>query len=135
MTKLTVQQYANKFEKSVQQVYRQIKKGSLTSVKENGKTFVVVDDTAISQTINNDKPNEQDLFINHLLNDNKQLKKQLKIKDKEIKRLTKELLKVTKTKEDLYEKVIGYTLEYKPNTNIDIKEVKGNKKKKRKSKP
>ena len=42
MVKLSVQQYANEYKTNVQQVYRQIKKGSLTTVKENGKILVLV---------------------------------------------------------------------------------------------
>ena len=62
------------------------------------------------------------------------LLKQLKTKDKEIKRLTKELSKVTKTKENLYEKVLGYTIEHKPKEDIEIVEVSSKKKKKSKKK-
>ena len=134
MIKLTVQQYANKCNTSVQQIYRQIKKGSLTVVKENNITLILTEDKEVKQITNKDKHNVNDLFINHLVKDNKQLNKQLKTKDKEIKRLTKELSKVTQTKENLYEKVLGYTIEHKPQEDIEVVTTNDKKKKKAKKK-
>ena len=52
MIKQTVQQYANNHNTNVQQVYRQINKGSLTTVKENGKTFVITEEITVKQTLN-----------------------------------------------------------------------------------
>jgi hypothetical protein len=138
MVKLTVQQYANEYKTNVQQVYRQIKKGSLTTVKENGKTLVIIEDTNIKQTLKNDEHNVNDLFINHLINDNDKLNKQLKSKDKEIKRLTKELSKSNKDKEQTLLTYISelknFQLEYKPKENIEVVTTSDSKKKKSKKK-
>ena len=127
MIKLTVQQYANQVGISATAVYKQIKNQVVNSVKENNKIFVVVDDIEREHSSNKVKNNDCMKLVTKLL-------KQLKTKDKEIKRLTKELSKVTKTKENLYEKVLGYTLEYKPKEDIEEVEISTNKKKKKSKK-
>jgi len=143
MVKLTVQEYANKYNTNVQKVYRQIKKGVLKSVKENNKTYIIIDSLEELKEENtfkqNDKQNENNEFIKYLLKENKKLKKLLNKKDKEIKALTKKILEINETKEKLYEKVIGYTLEYKPsvktnNDEIEINDVEVKKKKNKKMK-
>ena len=78
MNKLTVQQYANKYNTSVQQVYRQIKKGNLTTVKENGKTLVISEEITVKQINNNVTEKVKLTLDKHLIKENKQLNKQLK---------------------------------------------------------
>ncbi len=53
-------------------------------------------------------------------------------KTKLVLEVTKELSKVTQTKENLYEKVLGYTIEHKPKEDIEV--VTTNTKKKKNSK-
>ena len=127
MTKLTVQQYANQLGISATAVYKQIKNQVINTVKENNKTFVLVEDKVIEPSSKEVRNNDCMKLVTKLL-------KQLKTKDKEIKRLTKELSKVTKTKENLYEKVLGYTIEHKPKEDIEVVEVSNKKKKKSKKK-
>ena len=78
MIKQTVQQYANNNNTSVQQVYRQIKKGSLTTVKENGKTLVIVEDIQVKQSITNINHKVNQTLEKYLIKENKKLNKQLK---------------------------------------------------------
>jgi hypothetical protein len=127
MIKLTVQQYANQVGISATAVYKQIKNQVVNSVKENNKTFVLVEDKVIEPSSKEVKNNDCMKLVTKLL-------KQMKTKDKEIKRLTKELSKVTKNKENLYEKVLGYTIEHKPKEEIEVVEVSTNKKKKKSKK-
>ena len=77
MIKLTVQQYANEYKTNVQQVYREIKKGSLTTVKENGKTIVLIEDMEVKQISNNDKQEVKQTLEKHLTKENKRLIKEL----------------------------------------------------------
>ena len=100
MTKLTVQQYANKLNTSVTSIYRQINKGSLTSVNENGKTLVLTEDTEVKQEINNTVINEwQELSF--------RLEKKLEKANKEIRRLNKKLGKEKKNTATTYLRYIN----------------------------
>ena len=103
--KLTVSEYAKSVNCHIQTVYKRINKGVLSTVKENGITYVIVDNRevkpsvneSVSQSINEYKP------LYKLI---KQLQKQNEAKDKEIKRLTKELTKAQNGKSDVLEKFI-----------------------------
>ena len=47
MAKITVQEYAKRFDTSVQSVYKRIKRGSLTAVERDGRKYVVVEDESV----------------------------------------------------------------------------------------
>lgn len=130
MTKLTVQQYANKLNTSVTSIYRQINKGSLTSVKENGKTLVLVEDIEVKQEINTTVTNEwKELAL--------RLEKKLEKANKEIRRLNKKLGKEKKNTATTY---LRYINQIEKNQLIlhpkedEIIEAEPIKKKKKKSK-
>jgi len=132
--KLTVSEYAKSVNCHIQTVYKRIKKGVLSTVKENGITYVIVDDIevkpsineSVSQSINEYKP------LYKLI---KKLQKQIEAKDKEIKRLTKELSKAQTGKSEVLEKFIfemqRLAAPVPDEDVIDVKEKKKKKKKKR----
>jgi len=98
MKKLTVGEYAEQFNTSVQSVYQRIKRGSLKSIESNGVKYVVVEDISIKSTLNSSIESEfKDMF--KII---KRLQKQLTKKDKEIKRLVKALEKSNTSKEDVF---------------------------------
>jgi predicted DNA-binding protein YlxM (UPF0122 family) len=104
--KLTVNEYAKEFKTSVQSVYQRIKRGSLKSVESNGIKYVVIEDTSIKSTLNENVESEfKDMF--KII---KRLQKQLTKKDKEIKRLVKALEKANKSKEEVF---LNYITELK----------------------
>ena len=47
MAELTVQEYAKRFNTSVQSVYKRIKRGGLTAVERDGRKYVVIDDESV----------------------------------------------------------------------------------------
>ena len=47
MAEITVQEYAKRFNTSVQAVYKRIKRGSLTSIERDGRKYVVIDDESV----------------------------------------------------------------------------------------
>lgn len=108
MVKLSVQQYANEYKTNVQQVYRQIKKGSLTTVKENGKILVLVEDIPVKQTLNNDKQTLE----TYLTKENKRLNKELKLLNKINQDLYKKIEKLNKKIEGKNTKVEETLLTY-----------------------
>ena len=134
--KLTVSEYAKEFKTSVQSVYQRIKRGSLNWVEENGIKYVVIEEESVKSSLN---PNA-DIGLNKAFKMVERLQKQLKSKDKEIRRLIKQLEKCNKGKEKVY---LSYISELKqiqleapvPTYKVgeDIIEVK-EKKKKNKSK-
>lgn len=129
--KLTVSEYAKRLNVSVQTIYKKVKRGSLTTVKENNITYVIIDDnedlTGIKQKV---KENSNELLT------------LVKAQQKEIKRLTKKLEKANSSKEDVFLKYIAELKEVKLlNTPTEFKEedndvvdVKIKKKNKKKSK-
>jgi hypothetical protein len=135
--KLTVNEYAIEFKTSVQSVYQRIKRGSLKSVEENGIKYVVVEENSVKPTLN---PNVESGF-KEVFKIVERLQRQIKVKDKEIKRLTKQLAKCNKKSEGVY---LSYIAELKylqlkapvkqSEDDADIIEVK-TKKKKSKKKP
>ncbi len=128
MMKLTVSEYAKRLNVSVQTVYKKVKRGVLTSVKENNITYVVVDDeegvTEVKQKV---------------IESSNELLTLVKTQQKEIRRLTKKLEKCNGTKEKVF---LQYIEEMKqlqlqaptPVINDNVIEVKEKKKKKKKSK-
>ena len=78
---VTIKHYAENEGISVQSVYQKIKRGNLKCVEENGIKYVVVEDKGI-------KPKETD-SLKEAFKIIKRLQKEIKLKDKEIKRLTK----------------------------------------------
>jgi len=78
---ITIKRYAENEGISVQSVYQKIKRGSLKSVEENGIKYVILEDKGI-------KSKETDT-LKEAFKIIKRLQKEIKIKDKEIKRLTK----------------------------------------------
>ena len=141
MIKQTVQQYANNNNTSVQQVYRQIKKGSLTTVKENGKTLVVFEDIQVKQNNNNVNTKVNQTLEKYLIKENKQLNKQLKQLNKINQLLHNKIDKLNKKLEGKGDKVeqtlITYISELKQfqielKSKTDKIEIVPNKKKKSK---
>lgn len=101
--KLTVKEYASKFNISVQAVYQRLNKGTLKSIEENGTKYVIVDKKDVQEVV---KPIEQDsgdsfkevvkdLFKQLKEKDKKieNLEDKIARRDKEIKKLNKQLLK------------------------------------------
>lgn len=117
--KLTVNEYAREFKTSVQSVYQRIKRGTLKSVEENGTKYVVVEQNTIKPEVENP--------LNEAFKMIKRLQKQLKTKDKEIKRLTKKNEKQNKFLIGKYENALPKP---KKDNITDIKPVKKRKKKK-----
>ena len=126
--KLTVSEYAKRLNVSVQTVYKKVKRGVITTVKENNITYVLVDD---KEGLNPVKQKVKQ-GSNELLT-------LVKTQQKEIKRLTKQLAKCHKKSEGVYLSYIAELkhLQLKAPVNIDddiidVKEKKKKSKKKRK---
>ena len=129
--KLTVSEYAKRLNVSVQTIYKKVKRGVLTTVKENNITYVVLDDeegvTEVKQKISESS--------NELLT-------LVKTQQKEIRRLTKKLEKCNGTKEKVFLQYIEEMKQFQLQlqapipvvNNEEIIEVKEKKKKKKKSK-
>ena len=123
--KLTVKEYATQLDVSIQSVYKKIKRGSLTTVKENNRTYVVVDSIEVKKV---DEPVQSDNYT-ELLDIVQRRDKEVKQLRKEIKRLTKKNEKQNKFLISKYENALP-----KPKKD-DIVEVNvAQKKKKEKSK-
>ena len=87
--KLTVSEYATRFNKSPQSVYKRIQRGTIQHVKENGTTYVIVDDVEVEEVVDTVQSN----YCTELLDIIGRRDKEIKSLNKEIKRLTKELSK------------------------------------------
>ena len=120
--KLTVKEYATQLDVSIQSVYKKIHRGTLTTVKENGIIYVLVDSIEVKKV------------TEHVQSDNcTELLDIIKRRDKEVKQLRKEIKRLTKKNEkqnkfliSKYENVLP-----KPKQD-DIVEVKVKKKSKNK---
>ena len=97
---MTVNEYAKSLNISVQTVYRKIKRGSLKTNKENGITYVIVDNQTGSESLNRG-------LNKGLNNDLSELLIIIRDLQKEVKRLTKKLEKCNQTKEDTLLSFIG----------------------------
>jgi hypothetical protein len=126
--KITIKRYAENEGISVQSVYAKIKRGNLKSIEENGVKYVLLEDETIKPKVEN--------TLNETFKIIKRLQKENKLKDKEIKRLTKQLAKCNKKSEKVYLSYIAELkhLQLKAPVNIDedIIEVKSKKKKSKK---
>jgi hypothetical protein len=100
---LSIKDYASLRSISLQAVYQAIKKGKLKTVSKDGKKFVIVDASELKQVDQPDNNQDNKQLIKDLL-------KQLKRKDKEIKALTKKLIKCSRSKEEV---LIQYIQELK----------------------
>ena len=126
--KLTVSEYAKRLNVSVQTVYKKVKRGVLSTVKENNIIYVVLEEdegvTEVKQKVSESS--------NELLT-------LIKTQQKEIRRLTKKLEKCNGTKEKVF---LQYIEEIKAIKQIaapvveddDVIEVKEEKSKKKKKK-
>ena len=122
--KLTVKEYATQLDVSIQSVYKKIKRGSLTTVKENGIMYVVVDGLGVEEVTKPVQSNNCTEFIDIIKRRDKEVK-QLR---KEIKRLTKKNEKQNKFLISKYENALPKP---KKNDIVDAK-VKVKKRKKKK---
>ena len=120
MTKLTVQKYAHKIGISPTAVYKQVKNGTVNSVIENGKTFVLTDDIEIKPSIEHDNKNDCMKMVTKLLKENK--------------KLTNKVIKEADKRELIYQQFIHEMKNlYLPPVNHKDKNI-GDKKKKKKLK-
>jgi predicted DNA-binding protein YlxM (UPF0122 family) len=115
--KITIKRYAENEGISVQSVYAQIKRGSLKSIEENGIKYVLLEDKTIKPKVENTLKKAFKII--------KRLQKEIKLKDKEIKRLTKKNEKQNTFLISKYENALP-----KPNKD-DIVDIKVKKKKKK----
>ena len=137
--KLTVSEYARQQGVSVQTVYKRIKKGVITSLKQDGKIYIEVSGVSGDKTPNREHDEIKDRLKQIKQSFNPELKevlKMVKTLQNEIKRLTRKLEKCNKTKEDT---LLAYIQEIKqlrlsaPSEEvIDVKSQKKKKRKKRK---
>jgi len=86
--KLTVKEYATQLDVSIQSVYKKIKRGSLTTVKENNITYVIVDNIEVEKVA-------EPVQSNNCM----ELLDIIKRRDKEVKQLRKEIKRLTKKNE------------------------------------
>ncbi len=115
---ITIKRYAENEGISVQSVYAQIKRGSLKSVEENGVKYVLLEDEAIKPKVEN--------TLNEAFKIIKRLQKEITLKDKEIKRLTKQNEKQNKFLIGKYENALPKP---KKDTIVDVKIKKKRRKK------
>lgn len=145
--KITVKEYASKFQVSVQSVYQRINKGTLKCIEEDGKKFVVVDKKEVKGI---EQPLEESskLFTDKVL---KGLLKQVENRDerigyledenrklqKEVKRLNKKLLQSVENEKQTLLNFIGEQkklIAHKEDEFIEVVEASPKKKKKKKKK-
>ncbi len=146
MKKMSVAEYADSLKISVQSVYQKAKRGYLTTSKENGITYVLLEED-IKPDLNEDLKRIETDFKDYLnlikpkdaKKDCKDLLKIVKSQNKEIKRLTKELTKAKNEEVQTLKAFIGEMKQLsapKPAEEdfIDLEEEKPKKKKKKKKK-
>ena len=125
MMKLTVKEYATQLDVSIQSVYKKIKRGSLTTVKENNITYVIVDSLEVKEVA---KPVQSNNCI--------ELLDIIKRRDKEVKQLRKEIKRLTKKNEQqttfLISKYENALPKPKKDDIVEVKVKKKNKKGKKK---
>ena len=126
--KLTVKEYATSLNISIQSVYKKIKRGSLTTVKENNIIYVIVDSLEVEKVVNP----VQSLDCTGLLDIIRRRDKEVKQLHKEIKRLTKELSRSKDGKSEVLEKFI-FEMQQLQSPKADVVDV-STKKKRKKSK-
>jgi len=121
--KLTVSEYAKRLNVSVQTIYKKIKRGVLTTIIEDGITYVIADVSEVKQEV---KQDDSDYC--------KQLLKIIKTQQKEIKRLTKKNEKQNKFLISKYENALPSPKKQNQDDTIDVKFKEKNKKKSKKNK-
>jgi len=121
--KLTVKEYATQLDVSIQSVYKKIKRGSLTTVKENNITYVIVDSIEVKKVT---EPVQSDNCM--------ELLDIIKRRDKEVKQLRKEIKRLTKKNERQNKFLISKYENALPKPKDDIVDVNVAQKKKKKSK-
>jgi acyl-CoA hydrolase len=121
--KLTVKEYATQLDVSIQSVYKKIKRGSLTTVKENNITYVMVDNLEGEKVV---KPVQ--------FNNCTELLDIIKRRDKEVKQLRKEIKRLTKKNEKQNKFLIGKYENALPKPKDDAVDVDVTLKKKKKLK-
>jgi hypothetical protein len=120
--KLTVKEYATQLDVSIQSVYKKIQRGTLSTVKENGVIYVIVDNIEVKKI----DSSVQSSNCMELLDIIKRRDKEVKQLRKEIKRLTKKNEKQNKFLISKYENALP-----KPKddaVDVDIAPKKKNKK-------
>ncbi len=100
--KLTVKEYATKYNVSIQSVYKRIKRGTLDTVKENNTIYVIVEVSGVEEVVVPIQSND----CTELLDIIRRRDKEVKSLNKEIQRLTKELTKAQNGKSEVLEKFI-----------------------------
>lgn len=121
--KLSLQEYANLKQISLVTVNKHIKKGLINSIKEGARRYIIIDEEEVEATnyTQKNKPNLlttletlyeariQDLerVNNQFIKQNKQLNKQLEIKDQRIKELEEELRELNTETKDVYKQFIN----------------------------
>jgi septal ring factor EnvC (AmiA/AmiB activator) len=131
--KMTVSEYAKSLNVSVQTVYKKIKRGVITTVKENNITYVVLEGEEGVTEVKSKVSESYNPMVKELL-------KIIKSKDKEIKRLTKALAKAQSEENQTLKEVFSELKSLKmlsapPEENvIDLEEIKERKKRSKKKK-
>ena len=130
--KLTVKEYAELLGISTVAVYKKISNQVINSIKEDNKTFVIVEDKELTNFSKVSSKPKNKLEVNSLESylkvENKQLKKQVKRLQKEIKYTHEKLEKLQDKKENL---LLDYVSEMKK---LYLPPVLNDSKKKKKSK-
>ena len=146
MAEITVQEYAKRFNTSVQAVYKRIKRGSLTSIERDGRKYVVIDDKSIQavesrlniSTQTNTQPNSME-WLDFLSKELDRLQEENTRLIEDNRRLMKKLEKCNKEQKKV---LISYIQElkqlqlmHKPKDEIiEAEEIKPKKRKKKKRK-
>ena len=117
MAEITVQEYAKRFNTSVQSVYKRIKRGGLTTVERDGRKYVVVDDEAVKPVESGLNPSIQPStqpglmeWLDFLTKELDRLQEENAKLLKENRRLVKKLEKCGKQKEEV---LLSYIQELK----------------------
>ena len=132
--KLTVKDYSSKFKISVQAVYQKLKSGTLKSVTVEGKKYVIVDKKDIKEVEQPLVKEVEQVSLKYLLkqlkiNEKKieRLEAKLDKKEKDIKKLNKQLLKSSSSKKDTLLNFISelkqLQLSYQPTATSDEEEI------------
>ena len=121
MNKVTIKEYANKENISIQAVYKRVDKGVVKKFKEGNRTFIMVDDDFINQDKESQTTENIDIYkkeieylkktVDRLEKENEDLKYQLKDKEYKINQLLEK-------QENLNDRVIGL-IEYSHKSWID----------------
>jgi len=119
--KLTVKEYATSLNVSIQSVYKKIKRGTLSTVKENNIIYVVVDRLEVKEVA---KPIQS--------NDCTELLDIIRRRDKEVKQLRKEIKRLTRKNEKQNKFLISKYENVLPKPKDDVVDVNVTPKKKKK---